>query len=97
MLQAIAEKAPLNSTTLIQDYPAYPCVNDVLVFKTNIKSKKDVEKIAPVLNQLIGRTKWNIARDDIDKVLRIQTSAFQAEDIIYAVNQAGYFCQELPD
>ena len=97
MLQAIKEKAYPHPATQNLDYADYTYINSILVFKTNINRKKDVRRIAPILNEFIGITNWNVATDDIDKVLRIQTQVLEAQDIIRLLNQAGYFCQELPD
>lgn len=73
MLQVVKEKTHLLSSILVPDYPTYQPGSNIWVFKTNIRYKKDVQKIKPILNQHFGRTGWNIAIDDIDKVLRVET------------------------
>lgn len=69
----------------------------VLVFKTNLQYKKDINQLAPVLNIFRGILRWNVDMNDIDKVLRIETKQLVAQDIIRLVRGAGYFCEELPD
>jgi hypothetical protein len=69
----------------------------VLVFKTNLQFKKDVNRLSPVLSKISGILRWNVDREDIDKVLRIETRVLTAQEIICLVNKAGYFCEELPD
>jgi len=69
----------------------------VLVFKTNLQFKKDVNRLSPVLGNTADIIRWNVDRDDIDKVLRIETRGLTAQEIIRLVNNAGYFCEELPD
>ena len=69
----------------------------VLVFKTNLQFKKDVNRLSPVLSKISGILRWNVDREDIDKVLRIETRVLTAQEIIRLVNNAGYFCEELPD
>jgi len=69
----------------------------VLVFKTNLQFKKDVNRLSPVLCNVSDIIRWNVDREDIDKVLRIETRVLTAREIIHLVNKAGYFCEELPD
>jgi hypothetical protein len=71
--------------------------NTVLVFKTNLQFKKDVNRLSPVLSNMSGILRWNVDREDIDKVLRIETRILTAQEIIRLVNNAGYVCEELPD
>ncbi|MGG9971570.1 hypothetical protein ACQ33O_07220 [Ferruginibacter sp. SUN002] len=68
--------------------------NEVLVFKTDIKFKKDIQKIAPALT-IAGITQWTIDRDDVDCVLRVVTDSFSVNDIIEIVSDNGYTCSEL--
>jgi copper chaperone CopZ len=69
----------------------------VLVFKTNLQFKKDINRLSPVLSNISGILRWNVDREDIDKVLRIETRILTAQEIIRLVNNAGYICEELPD
>ena len=71
--------------------------SEVLVFKTNISSDKDVEKVGHVLTSESNITRWNIDRDDIDKVLRIECDQLQPEAVIKLLHDAGFECEELPD
>ena len=71
--------------------------SEVLVFKTNILSDEDVEKIGRVLTSESNITRWNIDRDDIDKVLRIECDQLQPEAVIKLLIDAGFECEELPD
>ena len=71
--------------------------SEVLVFKTNISSDEDVEKIGRVLTSESNITRWNIDRDDIDKVLRIECDQLQPEAVIKLLRDAGFECEELPD
>jgi hypothetical protein len=69
----------------------------ILIFKTNIRFKKDLKKVEPVLNANDTILKWNIDRQDIDKVLRIEAKTDNFEEIINTIQQEGYLCEELPD
>jgi ribosomal protein L20A (L18A) len=69
----------------------------ILVFKTNILSKKDVKRLEPVMQELAGVKRWSVDLKDIDKVLRIETEELYAQEVIDLLTKVGYFCQELPD
>jgi hypothetical protein len=71
--------------------------SEVLVFKTNILTDEDVEKIGWVLTSESNITRWNIDRDDIDKVLRIECDQLQPNAVIRLLRDAGFECEELPD
>ncbi len=66
----------------------------VLVFKTNIRKRSEVEKLSSVFNkpEII---KWNIDLDDCDKVLRVVTTRLSYADIIMETSEKGFECVEL--
>ena len=70
---------------------------NILIFKTNIRLKKDVGIITPLLSADESIVQWNVDRDDADKVLRIASTTNDPIDIIKTINEAGYHCEELPD
>ena len=49
----------------------------VLVFRTALKSRGDVNRVAPLLDQIAGRGRWHVDLEDWEKVLRIETSHVQ--------------------
>jgi hypothetical protein len=69
----------------------------VLVFKTNLVSAKDIHRISPLMGKTPGILRWNVDEHDIDNVLRIETSWLLPGDIIRVLTNAGYLCEELPD
>jgi copper chaperone len=69
----------------------------VLVFKTNIRFKKQIIAIQPHISTIDGITKWNVDLDDKDKILRIETRDLSPRIIEHTLLQAGYFCEELND
>ena len=73
--------------------------NDVmiLIFRTNLRFKKDVQKLGLLLDQLPAVKRWNVALDDCDRILRVESDHLPAGDIIHLVQETGYFCEELPD
>ncbi|WP_343703502.1 hypothetical protein [Chitinophaga sp.] len=70
---------------------------EVLVFRTNIRFKKDLQLIGPVLDKQPGIQRWTVDREDSDKVLRIETNSLLARDVIQLVTHAGFDCEELPE
>jgi hypothetical protein len=69
----------------------------ILIFKTNIRFKKDLKIIRPFLAAYEPVIKWNVDRQDTDKVLRIESASGDPLEIIKTINEAGYHCEELPD
>ena len=69
----------------------------VLVFKTNLVSAKDIYRISPLMGDTPGIVRWNVDQWDVDNVLRIETAWLSPEHIIRVVTDAGYLCEELPD
>lgn len=70
---------------------------DVLVFETNIRFKKDLTKIAPLIAADHRIKRWNVDRDDCSRVLRIESQNLMPTEVITIIRQAGYSCSELPD
>lgn len=68
----------------------------VLVFKTNIQTKNEAQKLKHVLNKK-SILKWNVDVEDNDKVLRIVANAkdLHALEIIRVINAEGIYCEEL--
>lgn len=70
---------------------------NILVFKTNISYKKNVEHIKPHLEAMPEVNRWTVDLHDRDKVLRIESKSLTPATIQHVVKQAGYACEELPD
>ena len=70
---------------------------EVLVFKTNIRYKKNVTAIHPHIANELGIIKWNVDLHDCDKILRIESLDLHPATIESLVQKAGYYCEELKD
>ncbi len=68
---------------------------EIFIFKTNIQSKKDLRGIKYVFREIPGIRYWNVDREDIDKVLRIESTQNNVHEIKHKIIQAGYHCEEL--
>ena len=69
----------------------------ILVFKTNIRLKKDLAILEKTLKENSLILHWSLDKDDIDKILRIESQTKNTSEIINAIKKAGYFCEELID
>ncbi len=71
---------------------------ELLLFRTDIKSKKKVKYLQPMLNDHSGILEWSIDLEDIDNVLRIEATAQNIEeDIIGLVREHGFYIKTLTD
>lgn len=69
---------------------------EILIFRTNIKSKKRVKVIKSVLNDHADIHKWTIDLDDIDNVLRIEAKADLTEEkVMGLVKPKGFYIEPL--
>ncbi|MDL5513226.1 hypothetical protein QSE00_15480 [Arenibacter sp. M-2] len=71
---------------------------ELLIFQTDIKSKKKVKSLKPVLNHHSDIINWSIDLEDIDNVLRIEaTSNLLEEEVIDLVKVKGFYIKALSD
>lgn len=70
---------------------------EILVFKTNLRKKKDLRRITANIRRDSRIKRWHVDTTDIDKVLRVESEDIAAADIIQIIRKAGYVCEELPD
>jgi len=82
----------MHNKTLMEDIKM-----EVLVFKTDIIGEKDTENLRQILKEDRRIRNWNIDQNDIDNVLRIESSKMSPADVIALVKNLGYMCEELPE
>lgn len=71
---------------------------EVLVFKTNIQSKKKVQRLEPILNAHKSILDWSIDYEDIDNVLRIESiNKLSESEVIGIIHQHGLYSEALKD
>lgn len=70
---------------------------EILIFKTNLRFKKDVRKAAAFLNAEPRILDWNVDLEDRDLVLRVEGVAIETDEVVNIFKNAGYYCEELPD
>ena len=69
----------------------------LFIYKTNIGGESDVREIATALDRHDHITRWTVDCEDVDKVLRIESTTDNPEAVIHTITKAGYLCEELPD
>ena len=69
---------------------------NILIFITDLKTKKNIQSVSPIFNNNSMILKWNVDREDIDNVLRIEAqNGLNEEDIIRLMETHGFYCEEL--
>ena len=75
----------------------YTAEDFILVFKTNIHTKRALRLLEPLLNAHQQILKWTVDLTDIDNVLRIESVQPECAPVIELVTQAGFRCEELTE
>ena len=69
----------------------------IYVFKTSVKSKKDIQELKPHLNRILSSAAWNFDLEDCDCIFRVDTSVYPQDTIIKLLLDKGFDCEELHD
>jgi DNA replicative helicase MCM subunit Mcm2 (Cdc46/Mcm family) len=69
----------------------------ILIFKTNIETEQAYDEVGSLLSAHSSVINWSLDKEDIDKVLRIESTVNNSSDIILTISKAGFICEELPD
>ena len=70
---------------------------NTLIFKTNIESKEDFDKIKNALSNKKQFAECTIDLDDVDKVLRILSDKLTVPDVEEEVVEMGFYCKEIEE
>ncbi|RZK44892.1 MAG: copper chaperone [Pedobacter sp.] len=68
---------------------------DILVFKTNLRYKKNISEAVSHIENIPGVSRWNVDLKDRDKVLRIEASNLAPKLVEETLTSIGYYCKEL--
>lgn len=69
----------------------------IYVFKTSVKSQKDINLLKPYLEELIGTLHWNFDLEDCDNILRVESEKENKFEVIRILKNLDFDCEELPD
>ncbi len=53
----------------------------IFIFKTSVKTKRQVRALHPEIDKILSKAKWNFDLEDCDKILRIESEV----DIIFPI------------
>jgi len=63
--------------------------------KTNIMYSSCVAKVAQVLDEIAGKENWNVEIQNPTKILTVITEDLTEDEVIRAVQKAGYKAEKL--
>lgn len=69
--------------------------NNTLKFKTNINCMGCVAKVTPELDQVAAIENWEVDVRNKDKVLTIETQSLNQNEIVAAVEKAGFKIEKI--
>jgi len=70
----------------------------LLIFKTNIGTKRKISAVKPIFNNHSTIKNWSIDTEDIDNVLRIEAvGQLDESDVIDLMRKRGFRCEVLLD
>ncbi|WP_121357044.1 heavy-metal-associated domain-containing protein [Flavisolibacter nicotianae] len=68
---------------------------EAMKFKTNIKCSGCIATVTPFLNKTVGENSWNVDVQNPDKVLAINRQDVPEEEVVRAVQDAGYKAEKI--
>ncbi|WP_207434838.1 heavy-metal-associated domain-containing protein [Sabulibacter ruber] len=68
---------------------------ELLKFKTNLPNQEAVAKLAPLLEEEKGISRWEVDTDSADKILSVSGENLNPQSIENAVAQAGFKAETL--
>ncbi|PIQ19813.1 MAG: hypothetical protein COW65_18615 [Cytophagales bacterium CG18_big_fil_WC_8_21_14_2_50_42_9] len=69
---------------------------ETLKFKTNIKCGGCVATVTPFLDKEKNIEKWQVDTSDPNKILTVEGSAVNEEEVIKTIEKAGFKIEPLP-
>jgi len=70
-------------------------IDHISIFKTNIKTEKDVTAISSLMLSEPRIIEWSIDTEDVDCVLRIVSELLAPEHVIELITKQGFICLEM--
>ncbi len=72
--------------------------DQLFIYRTDIKSKKKLNVLQPILDQHPLILHWTLDKEDVDNVLRMEVlEGISASEIQQLVQARGFNCEELDD
>lgn len=70
---------------------------EALIFKTNIRTQPDFNRVKNLLFDNPKVSECTVDLDDIDKVLRVIAEGLSVRDVEHQVRLMGFYCKEMDD
>jgi hypothetical protein len=67
----------------------------IFVFKTSVKTKIQIKKLKPHIDNLLLTAEWNFDLEDCDKILRVDSNENIVLPIINLLNIHKFTCEEI--
>jgi copper chaperone len=68
---------------------------ETLKFKTNINCGGCIATVTPFLNKADGIETWKVDTENPQKILTVETSHLNSEEVIKIINEAGYKAEKI--
>ncbi|MXV14229.1 hypothetical protein [Hufsiella ginkgonis] len=70
-------------------------IEEIRIFKTNIRYKKDLQAIAKLFAATGCAMRWNVDLKEPDRILRVERCHLASCELIALIQQAGFSCEEI--
>lgn len=67
----------------------------ISIYKTSITNKEEISCLEVGLNKIAGIINWNFDMEDIDKILRVESTTSKSKEVIHLLRQENFECKEL--
>ena len=64
--------------------------NNILTFKTSINCRSCIKAVTPFLEHVAGIKQWDVDTINPDKILTVKSSGATADEVLTAVQKAGF-------
>jgi len=69
---------------------------NVIIFKTSVQDKDDLDFLKPGLDVFLGEKNWTFDLEDVDKILRVVSPVLCTIEIEQLLLEQGFLCIEMP-
>ncbi len=81
----------------VEESEATTDTKDTLRFRTNINCGGCVAAVRPFLDEVAGTDQWEVDTADRDKLLSVRAGGITSQDVIGAVQRAGFRIEPVQD
>jgi hypothetical protein len=69
---------------------------NVIIFKTSVQDKDDLDCLRPELDAFLGAKNWTFDLEDVDKILRVVSPVLCTVEVEQLLLEQGFLCIEMP-